>query len=187
MNQVSSWIRLDRIGGASWRYTLHLFQCLFVLWLQSPGIKALVSEIVDFECLSHSRFWTAYDNPKVYLMKNNFLFNRSFKVKLSPKSNQGFICEWISVKPWCKSIITTKEALLRITVVSFSGKLNFSGVRGHWYASIKITIFKTLRRLNTTWNFVRGITRVSTHEHEHWEHCLCSQSLLKRRFLINSR
>ena len=27
----------------------------------------------------------------------------------------------------------------------------------------------------------RSITRVSTHEHEHWEHCLCTQSLLKTR------
>ena len=41
------------------------------------------------------------------------------KVKLSPKSNQGFICYWIWVKPSCKNIITTKEALLRFTVVSF--------------------------------------------------------------------
>ena len=54
---------------------------------------------------------------------------------------------------------------------------------GHSYAITKITIFKTLRRLNTTWNFARSITRVSTHEHEHWEHCLCTQSLQKRRFL----
>ena len=102
-------------------------------------------------------------------------------MKLSPKSNQGFICVWIWVKPLCKSIITTKEALLRFTVVSFSGKLIFNGVRGHFYASIKITIFKTLRSLDTTWNFACSITRVSTHEHEHWEHCMCTQSLLKRR------
>ena len=48
-------------------------------------------------------------------------------------------------------------------------------VRGQWYTSIKIYIFKTLRRLNTTWNFACSITRVSIH------------SLLKRRFLNNSR
>ena len=54
-------------------------------------------------------------------------------------------------------------------------------VLGHSYASIKITIFKTLRRLDTTWNFARSITRVSTHEHEHWEHCFCTQSLLKKK------
>ena len=82
-------------------------------------------------------------------------------MKLSPKSNQGFICDWIWVKPSCKSIITTKEALLRFTVVSFLGKLIFNGVQGHFYASIKITIFKTLRRLNTTWNCARSIARVS--------------------------
>ena len=40
--------------------------------------------------------------------------------------------------------------LLRFTVVSFSGKLIFNGVPGHWYASIKIAIFRTLRRVNTT-------------------------------------
>ena len=51
---------------------------------------------------------------------------------------------------------------------------------GYFYASIKITIFKTLRRLDTTWNFAHSITRVSTHEHERWEHCV--HSLLKRVF-----
>ena len=39
-----------------------------------------------------------------------------------------------------------EEALLRFTVVSFLGKLIFSGVQGHFYASINIGIFKTLRR-----------------------------------------
>ena len=37
-----------------------------------------------------------------------------------------------------------------------------------------------------TWNFARSITGVSTHEHEHWEHCLCTLNLPKRRFLDNS-
>ena len=80
------------------------------------------------------------------------------KVKLLPKSNIGFICECIWVKPSCKSIITMKEALLRFTVVSFSGKLIFHGALGHSDASIKIAIFKTLRRLDTTWNFACSIT-----------------------------
>ena len=109
------------------------------------------------------------------------------KVKLKPKSNLGFICECIWVKPLCKSTITTKETLLRFTVVSFSGKLIFIGVQGHFYASIKIAIFKALRRPDTTWNFARSITRVSTHEHKHWEPCLCTQILLKREFLNDSR
>ena len=43
-----------------------------------------------------------------------------------------------------------KEALLRFTLVLFSGKLLFNGVQGHFYASIKIAIFKTLKRLDTT-------------------------------------
>ena len=50
------------------------------------------------------------------------------KVKLSPKCNLAFIYEYIWIKPLCKSIITTKEALLRFTMVSFSGKLIFNGV-----------------------------------------------------------
>ena len=74
----------------------------------------------------------------------------------------------LNVKTSCKSMITTKEALLRFTVVSFSGKLIFSGVLRHFYASFTIAIIKTLRRLDTTWNFARSIIRVSTHEHEHW-------------------
>ena len=111
-----------------------------------------------------------------------FIRNQPLKVKLLPKSNLGFICESIWVKTLCNC---AKAALLRFTVVLFSGKLIFNGVLGHSYASIKITIFKTPRGLDTTWNFARSITRVSTHEHEHWEHCLCIQSLLKRRFLNN--
>ena len=38
------------------------------------------------------------------------------KVKLSPKSNLGFICECVWVKPSCKSIVTMKEAPLKFTV-----------------------------------------------------------------------
>ena len=45
-----------------------------------------------------------------------------------------------------------------------------------------MAIFKTLRRLDTRWKFAHSITRGSTHEHEHWEHCSCTQSLLKNRF-----
>ena len=80
-----------------------------------------------------------------------------------------------------------KEALLTFTIFSFSGQTHFQWqCLGQISHSIKIAIFKTLRRLDTTWNFARSITRVSTHEHEHWEHCLYTQSLLKGRFLDNS-
>ena len=50
------------------------------------------------------------------------------KAQLSPKCNRGFLCKCIWVKPSCRSIITTKEALWRFTVVSFLGKLIFNGV-----------------------------------------------------------
>ena len=63
-----------------------------------------------------------------------------------------------------KSIISTKEPLLRSTVFSFSAQTHFQWeCTGHFYASIKIAISKTLRRLETTWNFARSTTRVSTH------------------------
>ena len=39
---------------------------------------------------------------------------------------------------------------------------------------------------STTWNFAHGITRVSTNELDLYEHCLCTQSLLKTKFLNNS-
>ena len=87
-----------------------------------------------------------------------------------------------------KSIITTKEAQVkRFTGFSFSGQTHFQWeCYGHFSDSIIIAIFETLRRLDTTWNFACSITRVSKHEHEHWEHCLCTQSLLKRTFLNDS-
>ena len=43
-----------------------------------------------------------------------------------------------------------KEAFLRFTVVSFLGKLIFNEMLGHFYAGIKIAIFKTPRGLDTT-------------------------------------
>ena len=52
-------------------------------------------------------------------------------MKLSPKCNVGFIYEFIWVKPQGKCIITTKDALLRCTVVSFLGTLILNrSVRG---------------------------------------------------------
>ena len=42
----------------------------------------------------------------------------SVKVKLSLKCNLGFFCECIWVKPSCKSMITKKEALLRLTILT---------------------------------------------------------------------
>ena len=80
----------------------------------------------------------------------------SVKVKLSPKSNLGFFfffCECIWVKPSCKSKITMKEALLRFSVCSFWGQTHFQWeCYGRFYNNIKISIFKTVRRLDTTWN-----------------------------------
>ena len=107
--------------------------------------------------------YCSFLRPSTLIKVFQFLsFKVSIKVNLSPKSNQGFIWDGIWVKLSCKSIITMKEVLLKFTVVSFLGKLIFNGVQGHFYASIKITIFKTLRRNDTTWNFARSITRVST-------------------------
>ena len=58
------------------------------------------------------------------LMRYLGFHQKVVKLKLSPKRNQGFICDWVRVKPSCKSVIATKEALLTFTVVSFSGKLS---------------------------------------------------------------
>ena len=102
------------------------------------------------------------------LVQHNAL---AFKVKLSPKSNLGCICECIWVKPLCKSIITKKKGTYRSFVF---GQANFkrsaAGART-FVRCIKIAIFKTPRRLHTTWNFTHSISRVSTHECEHREHC----------------
>ena len=40
---------------------------------------------------------------------------------------------------------------------------------GHFYNSIKISIFKTLRKLDTTWNFAGSITRVVKEPKAHWK------------------
>ena len=87
----------------------------------------------------------------------------SFKVKLSLKFNWDFFCIW--VKPSCKTIITMKEALLRFTVFLFLGNSFSVGALRALYNSIKVSTFKSLRSLDTTWNFACSITRVCTHEH----------------------
>ena len=70
----------------------------------------------------------------------------------------------------------------------FPVKIIFNGsARGNTIIILwKIAIFDTLRRLDTTWNFAHSITWVSIRELD-WDHCLCTQSLLKRKFLNNSR
>ena len=86
------------------------------------------------------------------------------KVKPSPKCNPGFFCEYLWVKSSFKSRITIKEGLLIFTILWFSAQTHFQWeCMGHFYACIEIAHFKTLRRLDTTWNFARSITRVSTH------------------------
>ena len=85
-------------------------------------------------------------------------------LKWNSRQNATFFL-WLH-KCSCKSIITTKKALLRFTIFSFSGQTHFQWeCYGHFNASSKISSF-TVRRLNTTWNFARSITRVFTHEHK---------------------
>ena len=91
---------------------------------------------------------------QVYLKTTSLL-----KVKLSPKSRRGFIWDWIWVKPLCKSIITIRDTF-KIYHSFVFGQANFQ-----FSMRFQIVIFRTLRRLNATWNFARSITRVSTHEH----------------------
>ena len=68
------------------------------------------------------------------------------KANLSPKSNQDFFWDWIWVKPLCKSIIATKEALLRFTVVSVLGTLisklgaRHAGIKNSWTRALR-TLF----------------------------------------------
>ena len=70
------------------------------------------------------------------------------------KMQPGFFCECTRVKPLCQSIIMMKEVLLIFTVFSFLGRTHFQWeCYGYFRGSIKISIFKTLRRLDTTWNF----------------------------------
>ena len=129
---------------------------------------------------------TWYCRVKVFFFLPQSINSNQLKVKLSPKCNRGSFCECTQVEPSFESIIMTKALLLSLSVFSFLGPNNFQW--SAWSKSyVSNAIFKTLRSLDTTWNFARSITRVSTHEHGHWEHCLCTQSLLKRKFWNNSR
>ena len=66
-----------------------------------------------------------------------------------------------------------ERSRFKIDCIFFSGQTHFKWeCLGQISDSIKIAIF-----------FARSTTRASTHEHEH---CLCIQSLLKRKFLNNS-
>ena len=71
--------------------------------------------------------------------KWNGIFN-NLKVKLSPKCNLHFFCECVWLKSSCKNISTTKQALLFSFI---QVKLIYQcECKGHFYASITITIFK---------------------------------------------
>ena len=74
------------------------------------------------------------------------------KIKLSPKSNQGFFSECIQVKPLCKSIITMKGTFKIYRSFIFR-QANFQWSALCARTSIKISIFKTLRRLAWKWNY----------------------------------
>ena len=65
-------------------------------------------------------------------------FLKQILAKKQPRLHLG-----LNMKHSHKSRIKTKEALLRFTVL---GTLFWTGVQGAWYASIKIAIFRTLRR-----------------------------------------
>ena len=80
-----------------------------------------------------------------------YSFCTRIKVKLLPKCNLGSFCQCTWVKPSHKSIITMKAPLIRLNVFLFSGQNHFQwSARGIYYVSIKIAVFKTLRRLDTT-------------------------------------
>ena len=73
--------------------------------------------------------------PEVRLENKSHLL---LKAKLSPKSNQGFICDWILVKPLCKSIMTKRwndeRGTFKIYHIFVFGQANFQWeCYGHFY------------------------------------------------------
>ena len=110
-----------------WVYWAHLHQNIRnsqTSWkgqtINDPTFFPISSSYFYFVCL--------LEIVNMLMLKENKLFffsycgttsHSSIFGKLSPKSNRGFICDWIRVKPLCKSIIMKKEALLRFTIVSF--------------------------------------------------------------------
>ena len=132
--------------------------------VQSVYISVCYISLHTFHCLSLTSFKSA-----------GSLLLKWISPKMQPRL--FFVNLW--VKHLCTRIITTKGPLLGFTVFLF-----LTQTQTQWECLrqisdiINIAIFKTLRRLDTTWNSDRSITRVSTHEHKHWENCLCTQSLL---------
>ena len=145
------------------------FACMFPVLCVHRIAKLEYTEFETFSprwpatSITHSERLLNFQNPSKYRNKKTW-DKQLVKVKLSPKCNLGFYCECIWVKPSCKSIITKRGTFRIYCIFVFWVNLIFSA----------------------TWNTDCSITRVSTHEHEHWERCLCTQSLLKRMFLNNS-
>ena len=100
--------------------------CSEVMWRLHISVNMFVSSYRDIWC--HKKIIINKKNNISFKWEGDwFIAGRdSFvEVKLSPKCNQGFICDW--VKPSCKCIAMTKEALLRFTVVLFSGTFILNG------------------------------------------------------------
>ena len=87
---------------------------VFVLLCCNPEVTFISflswSVLFSFSNTVHGRFLVFFSQFSMFTV---------FKVKPSPKCNLGFFCECIWVKPLDKSIVMTKEALLRFTVFSF--------------------------------------------------------------------
>ena len=94
----------------------------YMLFFHSTGDQSFIYISLCMHLIDQNKFLIGV---KSFLVIKLILI--LLKVKLSPKCNQGFICDWIWAKPLDKWINMTKEALLRFTIASVSGKLILNG------------------------------------------------------------
>ena len=125
---------------------------MWCFWVRTPGFYCLCLFVHVSVCTRVEKEITLESISLLFFI--NCIYN-GLKVKLSPKCNLGFF--W--VKPSCES----EKGTFKIDHIFVFGSNSFSVGVLRALASIKIVIFKPLRRLDTTWNFTRSITRVSTH------------------------
>ena len=87
-------------------------------FLKKNGIHSITFTFINFHSLEIREIKVQHGcfNKQVYNKAKTY-----FKVQLSPKCNLGFFCECMSQT----FIISTKEALLRLTIFSFSGQTHF--------------------------------------------------------------
>ena len=163
-----------------------IFCVLIMSWFELLQIALSISPLsLSLSSSTHRYTYIhIYAHSGTHDLKNRLLVTNNESETLAKMQPRLFLGMYMS-QTVTEKYNNNERGTFKIYRMFVFGSSSFSQCKGNFYTSIKISIFKILRRLDTTWNFAHRITS-STHVHKHREHYLCTQSFLKRKFSNNS-